>query len=265
MMPGFSQDLQDVRDARKTAVINDELKRLNIGIATLQETRLAGAGTLKEKDYTSFWQGKNFDEPRVHGVSFAVRNSLLNMIEPNSGGSVRLLTLRFNTNEDPVNLVSVYAPTLSATSDTKDEFYENFASTARNIPRAEQLLLLGDFNARVGADNDSWPSCVDSFGVGKLNIIGQRLLELCAVPNLCIANSFFKTKPEHKVSWRNPRSKHWHQLDLIVVWCAAIKNVLHTTLLPQCGLRHRPLPDVLQDQAATKKVPRCKESGGLAH
>ena len=32
---------QDITDSRNTAVINDEFKRLNVGIATLQETRLA--------------------------------------------------------------------------------------------------------------------------------------------------------------------------------------------------------------------------------
>ena len=61
-----------------------------------------------------------------------------------------------------------------------------------------------------------------------MNDNGQRLLELCTYYNLCIANSFFKTKPQHKVSWRHPRSKHWHQLDLILVRRTAIKNVLHT-------------------------------------
>ena len=46
--------------------------------------------------------------------------------------------------------------------------------------------------------------------------------------DLCITNSYFKTKPQHKVSWRHPRSKHWHQLDLILVRRTAIKNVLHS-------------------------------------
>ena len=56
---------------------------------------------------------------------------------------------------------------------------------------------------------------------------------------LCIASSYFRTKPQHKVSWRHPRSKHWHQLDLILFRRAALKNVLHTrTLLPQCGFQH---------------------------
>ena len=87
MMPGLSQDLQDISNDRKTAVINDELKRLNIDIVTLQETWLADAGTLKERDYTLFWQGNSSDEPREHGVGFAVKNSLLSMVEPGSSGS----------------------------------------------------------------------------------------------------------------------------------------------------------------------------------
>ena len=64
--------------------MNDELKRLNVDIATLQETRLADSGTLKEKDYTFFWQGKRSNEPREHGVGFAVRNSLLGMAVPSA-------------------------------------------------------------------------------------------------------------------------------------------------------------------------------------
>jgi len=76
MLTGLSEDLQDVSDSRKTAVINDVIKRLHVDIATLQETRLAGSRSLKEKDYTFFWQGKTSDEPRQHRVGFAVRNSL---------------------------------------------------------------------------------------------------------------------------------------------------------------------------------------------
>ena len=173
IMPSLSHDLQDISNARKTAVINNKLKRLNVNIATLQETWLANAGTLKKRDYIFFWHWKHSDEPREHRVGFAVKNSLVSMVELGSSSSKQLLNLYLNTTEGPVTLVSVYAPTLSTTSDAKDEFYENLASTIRNIPSAEQLVLLGNFNARVGADNDLWPSCLGPFGVGKMNENGQ--------------------------------------------------------------------------------------------
>ncbi len=54
---GLSDDLQQVDDTRKTAIIIDhELAKRNIDIAALQETHLASSGSLKEKDYTFFWQ-----------------------------------------------------------------------------------------------------------------------------------------------------------------------------------------------------------------
>ena len=142
-MTDFSTSLQDIKDSRKTAVINDELKRLNVDIATLQETRLADSGALKEKDYIFFWQGKRSNEPREHGVGFVVRNRLLRMVEPGSGGSERLLTLRLNSTTGPVTLISVYAPTLSATPDTKDMFYENLKCRT-------QLLTLLPWSVRSG-------------------------------------------------------------------------------------------------------------------
>ncbi|CAE1225609.1 unnamed protein product [Acanthosepion pharaonis] len=131
-------------------------------------------------------------------VGFAARTSLLNNVEPSSNGSERLRTLCLNTTAGPVTLISVYARTLSATPDTKDEFYDKLPTTISSIPRKEQLLPLDDFNAKVGDDHDSWPSCLGQFGVGKVNDNAQSLLELYTYHNLCIANSFFRL--QHKVS-----------------------------------------------------------------
>ena len=59
MTTGFMEDLQEISDAQKTKVINEELKRLHVNIVTPQETRLASTGSPKEKDYTFFGQGKS--------------------------------------------------------------------------------------------------------------------------------------------------------------------------------------------------------------
>ena len=228
MLTGLSADLQDIKDVRKTAVINDELKRLDVDVATLQETRLADAGTLREKEYTFFWQGKGSDERREHGVGFAVKNTLLKSICLGTNGSERILTLRLNTTRGPATIVSVYAPTLAASPEEKDMFYGNLSASIRDIPNSEQLFLLGDFNARVGADHNSWPLNLGSFGVGTMNENGQRLLEFCTSHNLVVTNSFFKTKPQHKVSWCHPRSKQWHQLDLILARITSLVDVTHS-------------------------------------
>lgn len=90
------------------------------------------------------------------------------------------------------------------------------------------MFLLGDFNARIGANHNSWPCCTGHFGNGKLNENGQRLFKLCLYHDLCISNTFFLTKPCQRVSWRPPRSCHWHQLDLVITRRPLLNCVLTT-------------------------------------
>ena len=137
-------------------------------------------------------------------------------VEPPTGGTERLLNLKLFTRTGVVNLVCAYAPTLCSTVDEKDQFYDALDSTIRSVPSKEALFIMRDFNARVGADWEAWPSIIGDHGIGKMNENGQRLLELCSFRNLAITSTFFEHKDQHKVSWRHPRSKHWHQLDMIL-------------------------------------------------
>ena len=58
MAPGFSDDLQEIDDMRKTAVIDMELSRLQMDIAALQEMRLPDSGSVKEKKLLILLAGK---------------------------------------------------------------------------------------------------------------------------------------------------------------------------------------------------------------
>ena len=129
MCPGFNGDSQAMDDLRKTTVINRELHRLCVDVAALQETRLADDGTLREQNFTFFWQGKKAEELRIHGVGFAVKNSLLSTLEPPTGGSEQLLNLKMFPRTGVVNLVCAYAPTMCSTADEKDQFYDALDST----------------------------------------------------------------------------------------------------------------------------------------
>ena len=140
------------------------------------------SGTLREESYTFFWQGKPHEEPRQHGVGFAVKNTLVTSIEPPSAGTERILNLRLSTSTGPATIVSVYAPTLCAAPEDKDQFFEALDEAISRIPSTDALYLLGDFNARVGADREAWPSCLGAYGRGKMNDNGQRLLEPVLLP-----------------------------------------------------------------------------------
>ena len=95
------------------------------------------------------------EDRRELGVGFAVRNSLLSMIEPPTGSSKRILTLRLSTGSGPVNKVTAYAPTLYSNPDVKDQFYNVLDHTIGMLTPSEHIYLLGHFNARVGAEHNT--------------------------------------------------------------------------------------------------------------
>jgi hypothetical protein len=100
-----------------------------------------------------------------------------------------------------------FAPTLSSTAEEKDQFYDALDPLVRTILNKEALFIMGDFNARVGADLEAWPPVIGHRGVGKMNENGQRLLELCSFNNQVVTN-IFQHKDRYKESWWHPRSKH---------------------------------------------------------
>lgn len=167
--PRLTEDLQQINDARNTAVINKELARLNIDITCLQETCLADSGSIRESKHTFFWQHLAQDQPRQHGVGFAVKNLLTAAIENLSGGSEKIRTVRMSPLSGLVTVISAYAPTLNSMPEAKAQIYEALDATLSRIPSAESMYRLGDFNTRVGSDRNSWPTCLRHHGIGRVN------------------------------------------------------------------------------------------------
>ncbi|XP_030853868.1 uncharacterized protein LOC115929294 [Strongylocentrotus purpuratus] len=113
-------------------------------------------------------------------------------------------------------LISVYAPTMTSPDETKENFYNQLRRTLRDTPRTDKLILMGDFNARVGRDYEKWQSVLGRHGIGKRNTNGELLLALCSEFELLLTNTVFKQREEHKTTWMHPRSKHWHLIDYII-------------------------------------------------
>ena len=198
----------------------------------LSETRIEGEGQLREEGggYTFFWKGLEPGTPRQHGVGFAVKNRLLpNLTEYPNGINERLMTLRLNLEgHKHATIISAYAPTLLAEEQTKELFYATLDSVLTAIPNEDKIILLGDFNARVGRDCDIWRGTIGREGVGKINANGTLLLSKCAEHDLTITNTLFRQKNKLKTTWQHPRSKHWHLLDYIIVRSRDRKDVLLT-------------------------------------
>lgn len=230
---------------RKTAIVARELRRYNVDIAALSETHLADEGELVEHGggYTFFWKGTAASEPRRSGVGFAVKNSIASKLEEcpvHISDRVTSLRLHLN-NKNYLNVISVYAPTLDKDDDVKDKFYEEVTQQLSQIRPREQVLLLGDFNARVGQDYEAWPKVLGRHGIGNMNSNGQLLLSLCSQFGLAITNTMFRLPPKYKTTWMHPRSKHWHLIDYAIVRQRDISQVHVTRVMrgADCWTDHR--------------------------
>ena len=259
------------RIERKTAILAKELQRYNIDIAALSETRLSGEDQLVEKDsgYTIFWSGRSEKEKRQSGVGFAVKNSLVGRIEQPVGVSDRIIKLRLPLVAGRyLSIVSVYAPTLTSSEENVTAFYQALRSTLASIPCAESLIVLGDFNARVGSDSHTW-SPIGPFGTGKLNSNGLMLLQLCTELNLVISNTFFHQK--NNATWFHPQSKHGHVLDHIICRRSDLRNVCKVKVMrgADCDTDHLMVRAKLKvfvrrkNRCNSVKVPRRIDVGKL--
>ncbi|KAL9957540.1 hypothetical protein ACROYT_G039181 [Oculina patagonica] len=205
------------RPERRTALVARELDRYKVDIAALSETRLADKGQLTETGggYTFFWSGRSSEERREAGVGFAIKTTLVRQLAciP-EGHNDRLMKMQLPLGQKTnVTLISAYAPTMTNPNEIKDRFYEELDSLIASVPKSERLVILGDFNARVGTDHQAWHRTIGKHGVGKCNSNGLLLLRLCASHDLVITNTMFRLPTRNKTSWMHPRSRHWHLID----------------------------------------------------
>ena len=267
-------DRDNNRPRRRTALVAHELSQYNIDIAALSETRFEGEGSLSEvgEGYTFFWRGVEPGTPRNHGVGFAVRTKLLQQFpESPSGMNERIMTWRIPLAKNRyATLISAYAPTLDADESIKNMFYEQLDQFLATIPISDKVLLLGDFNARVGQDQEIWNMTLGAHGVGKMNENGLRLLSICTEHSLAITNTFFQLPNKYKTSWQHPRSRHWHLIDYVITRQRDIKDFLITRAMrgADCETDHRlirskvllKIRPLQRRQAPTKKldIPKLK-------
>ena len=81
----------------------------------------------------------------------------------------------------------MYAQTEDKSDEEKDDFYGRLGEVVRFVKRHDMLLLVGDFNAKVGQEDGIWRDVIGVFGVGARNNNGlykaTRILR--GIPPMC--------------------------------------------------------------------------------
>ena len=111
-------------------------------------------------------------------------------------------------------LLQVYAP--NATSEYQT-FVDEVNDALLQVSATESTVLMGDFNAHVGTDTDTWKGVIGKHGVTELNENGRYLLQLCCSNGLRIMNTFFQHREVHKYTWYRPNMDQKSLIDFCIV------------------------------------------------
>ena len=179
---------------------------------------------------------------------------------PPKGVNDRLMTMRLPLcrGRKFITIISAYAPTMTNPDETKDKFYEDLNTVITTVPHADKLVMLGDFNARVGCDSVCWEGVIEKHGVGNCNSNGLLLLQTCAEHGLLITNTVFNLPTRNRTSWMHPRSKHWHLIDYVIVRKRDRQDVRVTKTMcgAECWTDHRLVVSKLNLHVQPKRRPQ---------
>ena len=81
----------------------------------------------------------------------------------------------FQSNPFSITVIQVYATTSNAEEAEVEWFYEDVQHLLELKPKKDFLLIVGDWNAKVGSQET--PGVTGKFGLGMRNEAGQRLIE----------------------------------------------------------------------------------------
>ena len=90
-----------------------------------------------------------------------------------------------------VALIAGYAPiepkmTTTEAATNAEAFYTLLQATVSNAPKKDRVIIVGDFNACIGADAEQWGSVTSHFGPREQNTNGIRLFDLCTTHGMLI-------------------------------------------------------------------------------
>ncbi|XP_055588685.1 craniofacial development protein 2-like [Uranotaenia lowii] len=172
-----------------------EASRLKLEILGLSEIRWPNTGEHKtQSGQVLLYSGiRGEHAARERGVGFLLSPQAYAALIRWEPTNERIIVTRFRTRVR--NLVQCYAPTNVADLQEKEQFYSQLNSVVERIQKGDIQIHLGDFNAKIGSDNQDLERIMGRHGLGQMSENGELFVEFCGNNNMVIGGSLFPHPP----------------------------------------------------------------------
>ena len=204
----------------------NELKRFRWDVVGVAETHWTGNGEFESDGVKILYSGRS-DNIHREGVAFLLNTKAKKSYLEHRPVSSRIISLRMRGQHINTSIIQVYAPDSSHTDAEIEDFYEELRQEIQRINNRDLLIVMGDFNSKIGSDNDGFQDMMGPFGLGQRNERGEKLLEFCQQNELYVTNTKFYHRMNHRYTWTHPNEQHKSCIDYILIkkrWLSSVRG-----------------------------------------
>ncbi|XP_060792617.1 craniofacial development protein 2-like [Neoarius graeffei] len=215
-------NVRTIKEARYRKELATNLSLYGIDVLGIQEHRIVHEEVVRYED--------------INGGMLITTSATRNQAGAAVGGVGILLSSKASFQGNLATTITVtYCPTNTADEDIVKAHYDDLVRAIESIPSHNLLLVVGDFNARIGPEDAKFTFHKET------NRNARQLLDLASEKDLVISSTYFRKKAGKLWTFISPGGIKY-QLDYVLIhrkWCNSMLNVEAYNSFASVGSDHR--------------------------